>query len=155
MQIIIDTREQDMLSFRKECNPIREKLDVGDYGCKIDGNLLPVSFERKNLSDLFGTLSGGYDRFKKEINRASELGTMLVLAVECPLSEVKKGIKHSSRDPKSLIKQCFTLMVRYKVPCMFFSSRWDMAEYITQVFFAFEREHNEREKSCKKDKRRT
>ena len=153
MQIIIDTREHDMLSFRKECNPIRECLKVGDYSCRIDGNLIPVSFERKNVSDLFGTLSGGYDRFKKEINRSAELGIMLILAVECPLSEVRRGIKHSKRDPSSLIKQCFTLMVRHKVPCMFFSDRRDMAEYITQVFFAFERELNEKEKSSRKTKK--
>lgn len=152
MEIVCDTREQDPLKFRKEYTVIREKLDSGDYGCKINGSLIPVVFERKNIGDLYSTLSGGYERFKREINRATASSTILVLTVECPLTTVTKGYKHSSRSPKSLIKQCFTLMVRHRVPCLFFTDRHEMAEYITQVFLAFEREY---EKDRKTDKRRT
>lgn len=151
MEIIIDTREQDALHFRKEINTVRTKLDVGDYGARINGTLLPVIFERKSVEDLYGTLSGGYERFKEEINRASEAKIILVLAVECPLATVKQGIEHSKRSPDSIIQQCFTIMVRHRVPCMFFSDRRDMAAYITQVFLAFEREYDRAEK----DKGRT
>jgi ERCC4-type nuclease len=143
MQIIIDTREQHELKFRKEFEIVREKLDVGDYGVKVNGEILPLFFERKGLSDLYGTLSSGYGRFKNEINRASKNNSILVLAVEVPLSVVAKGCEHSSRVPSELIQQCFTIMVRYKVPCMFFADRRDMAGYITQVFLALEREYND------------
>ena len=150
MEIIIDTREQDCLHFRKDITVINEKLDIGDYSCRINGNPVPVSFERKNLSDLYGTLSGGYDRFKKEINRASEAKIILVLAVEVPLQEVLKGHDHSTRSPQSLVQQCFTIMVRYKVPCIFFADRRDMAGYITQVFLALEREQNGKDREVKR-----
>ena len=149
--IIIDSREQNPLVFRKEIPTVRRKLDVGDYGFEINGTLLSVIFERKSVEDLFGTLSSGYDRFKDEINRASDAKIILVLAIEVPLSVVKEGIEHSKRSPNSVIQQCFTLMVRHRVPCMFFHDRRDMAAYITQVFLAFEREYDRAEK----DKRRT
>ena len=144
MEIIIDSREQTPLEFC-ECSTVREKLDVGDYGCRVDDKLLPIFFERKSIGDLYGTLSGGYKRFKKEINRASENGVMLILVIEAPLLKVLRGFKHSTRNPKSLIKQCFTLMVRHKVPCIFFKDSKDMAEYITQTFLAIEREYNGKE----------
>ena len=145
MQILIDTREQDALTFNKDIETERVKLNVGDYGCKIGNSLAPLFFERKSLGDLYGTLSGGYKRFKKEINRASVDGVMLVLAVDVSLIRVMKGFKHSKRDPDSLVKQCFTLMIRHKVPCLFFKDSKDMAEYITQTFLAIEREHNEQQ----------
>jgi ERCC4-type nuclease len=151
LEIVIDSREQLPLKFRKEINVIRGCLSVGDYACKINGILMPISFERKNISDLFGTLSGGYERFKHEINRASEAKIILVLAVEVPLCEVLKGHEYSTRSPQSLVQQCFTIMIRYKVPCMFFHDRRDMAGYITQVFLAIEREQNGQ---CFEDKRR-
>ena len=75
---------------------------------------------------------------------------MLILVVDVPLLRVLKGFKHSKRDPESLVKQAFTLMVRHKVPCLFFKDRKDMAEYITQTFLAMEREYNERDKETHK-----
>ena len=43
---------------------------VGDYAWETDsGYILPLTFERKSLGDLFSTLGKGYPRFKKEILR--------------------------------------------------------------------------------------
>lgn len=77
--IIIDTREQKPLDF-PGLKIINKKLDFGDYSSP-DCNF---SIERKSLDDFVGTMSSGFERFKKEIERS----TYLVVLVEASLKEV-------------------------------------------------------------------
>lgn len=79
--IVIDTREQLPLKF-KDLNIISSKLDCGDYAKSIDSK---VVVERKSLSDFYSTLSNGFDRFKREIQRAAEDGVYIVVLTECQL----------------------------------------------------------------------
>jgi hypothetical protein len=78
MKIFVDTREQAPLTW-----PSSEvkKLIVGDY-CPSEEFFSGIFVERKSLYDLAGTLTSGLDRFKREIERAAELGLYLVVVTE-------------------------------------------------------------------------
>jgi hypothetical protein len=82
--IVIDTREQTPLKF-KGLNVISSKLECGDYAKSVSAKLM---VERKSLNDFYSTLSGGLERFKKEIARAKSLGTYVVVLTECKLNTV-------------------------------------------------------------------
>lgn len=77
LEIICDTREQNLLSFG---NIQIEKLNYGDYYCNTGNN--PVFIERKSLIDLVGTISKGYERFKREIDRCSKDNNYLIVVIE-------------------------------------------------------------------------
>jgi hypothetical protein len=79
--ITIDTREQKPIKLLNY-NVISEKLDFGDYSC--DGIL---AVERKSLSDLVSTLSSGFDRFNREIERASLANGYIVVVTECDINK--------------------------------------------------------------------
>lgn len=139
MKFLIDNREQRPLSFNhisiKKIENIT--LSVGDYGAIFsDTHLVPIVFERKSIADLYGTLSKGYDRFKREIERAKEKNIQLIIIVEGTLTKVLHGTKYSMRTPESLIYQLFTLRVRYNIETVFCKDAEDAAEYITQFFIA-------------------
>lgn len=148
MKIIIDTREQLPLKFRrgkhiKEIEHI--KLDYGDYRAVFkDGHIPPFVFERKSMSDLFGTFGKGYPRFKKEIIRAQDKGDVIIIIVEGSLSEVFKGIPHSKRKGSSIVSQLFTLMVRHHIPFVCCTDRKEMVAYITQFYISVGKRYIER-----------
>lgn len=85
--IYIDTREQKQLSFKKlGLKEVVKKLDYGDY-CSDSSIHKHLFFERKGLSDFISTLSGGYDRFCREIERAKENDHYLIILVESPITD--------------------------------------------------------------------
>ena len=142
MKIIVDTREQKPLEF--SVPTVRECLQVGDYSCRFDdGHIPPVVFERKSLNDLYGTFSQGYDRFRREIGRASELNLSIKIIVEGSLRRVLQGTSHSRRTPISLVYQIFTIRVRYGVETIFCNTREEMSEYIYHTFRALEKEYED------------
>lgn len=76
--IIVDTREQKPLFTGS--GTVRRKLLVGDYSTiKLEH---VFSVERKSLQDLYGTITKGHLRFRKEIVRAEANDIELVLVVE-------------------------------------------------------------------------
>lgn len=75
--ITIDTREQKPLKFK--INTISHKLDHGDYSIDNDYKL---AIERKSMTDFISTMSGGYDRFCREIQGAKDCGKKIVVLVE-------------------------------------------------------------------------
>ena len=133
MTIIIDSREQKPLVFG--CDWVRKKLHVGDYGAKFSENHIHSTiFERKGISDLFSTLSTGYFRFRKEIDRAEKSKTRLIIAIEGTEERVLKGCSHSARDPKSILVQLETINRKYGVSAIFFPSRIAMQNYIVDYY---------------------
>ncbi len=77
-KVYVDTREQAPLNFK---DSEIKKLIVGDY--QADGDFFCNLFvERKSLYDLAGTLTSGYDRFCREVERAAQLGVYLVVITE-------------------------------------------------------------------------
>lgn len=72
LQVIIDTREQAPWAF----DPGRVEttigtLRTGDYALAGDGGF---GIERKSLDDFLGTISTGWPRFCRELNRMDEAG---------------------------------------------------------------------------------
>ena len=137
--LIIDTREQSPLIFKATENyeVISEKLDFGDYGFKINNELICV-FERKSALDLFGTLTKGHLRFKDEILRAKQQNVLFFVAIEESYSNIiNKKFEGSFRTKMKgfiLAKIIHTFQLRYGVAFMFFNNREEMRDYIRNTF---------------------
>lgn len=146
MKIIIDTREQAPLTFKhKEVKEaVKGMLKVGDYAVMFGDDVFPVHFERKSLNDLYGTLSQGYTRFRKEIDRAKEMNVRLIIIVEGSLTRVLHGVGYSQRTPESIVYQIFTIYARHGVETVFCNNRDEVAEYITQFFLAHYKQYQEK-----------
>lgn len=145
MKIFTDTREQNTLEFKvggDVSEVVRTKLPYGDYfGGWEDkaGNFVdffPVAFERKSMGDLYGTLTSGMERFKREIERAKEDGFQLIIIVEGCFEEVRQGFKYSKAEGDSILKTLFTLWVKHDVPHIFCNDRKDMVRTILHMFSA-------------------
>ena len=143
--IIEDTDEKKPLKFTKPYIDMvmRHKLNYGDYSCHYDGQVCPIFFERKSISDLFGTLGKGYHRFKKEINRAIDDGNRLVIIVEVSLTDIIKGYKHSSIKGEGIMRTLFTLMTRHHIPFVCCTSRREMALYISEFYYSWIKNRSE------------
>ncbi len=76
--IQIDTREAT--PFNLDCEKIIGKLNCGDYAPYPNPH--SIFIERKSLSDALGTLSAGFDRFRAEMKRASELKCNVIIIIE-------------------------------------------------------------------------
>jgi DNA excision repair protein ERCC-4 len=83
-QIIVDSREQKPFQFEGH-TLIESKLEYGDYSLHPNNKL---AIERKSLSDLYGTLSGGRERFEREIQKAKKLEGYIVVVVESTLNNM-------------------------------------------------------------------
>lgn len=147
MRLKIDTREQLPLEFNDGIfnEIVREGLPVGDYWLELDGKEVPLAFERKGLGDLFGTMTQGYDRFKREMERAKEFGLSLILLIEGSMRQVGKGYQHSQFDGNSMLKKLAMLRVRYDLEYHFFNDRREMARYIEEIFSAVARNYKNEE----------
>ena len=81
MTIIIDTREQRPWAFPPDVNVEIDTLRTGDYALKGDQNF---AIERKSGEDFVGTISTGWCRFVKELNRMDTAKfAAKVVIVEC------------------------------------------------------------------------
>ena len=85
-EITIDRREQRPWSFSPEVAKVRlGTVRTGDYCVTGDGGF---AVERKSLNDFLGTISTGWERFQREINRASVAGFHLPVIVEARFSDI-------------------------------------------------------------------
>lgn len=133
MIILIDSREQKPLKFG--CDWKRKGLKVGDYGALFAPTYqYPVVFERKGIGDLFGSLTFGYDRFRRMFERAAKMDVKVIIAIEGTKEKVLKGYPHSQRDPESVITQLNTIEKKYGIRAIFFPSRIAMAHYISDYY---------------------
>lgn len=133
MIILIDTREQRPLDFG--CDWKKKTLKFGDYGAMFsDTYQHNVVFERKSIGDLYGSLTFGYDRFRRMFERAEKAKFKIIIGIEGTKEKVLKGYPHSQRDPESVIKQLETIHNKYGVVHMFFPSRIAMAHYIVDYY---------------------
>ena len=137
--IFADSREQNPLDFD---NTTRTKgMSFGDYRMANSN----VYIERKSLGDAWGTLSGGIERFEREIIRAKEAGAYLIILVESSFESLEKFptqrqvygkikipiefIHHNIRD----------LLQRYEgIQFLFVKNRDEASRIIQKVFSADE-----------------
>ena len=141
MKIQIDSREQTPLKFVEEegIEVFTHAMAVGDYCCILDdGSTCPVRFERKSIGDLFGTMTNGYERFKREMGRAKTMGIGIAIIVEDSFTDIATGYKYSKFDGRAMIRKCFTLHIKYPdviiYPVIFTNSKQESAAYIKSFY---------------------
>lgn len=134
--LICDTREQKELDI--DMPVVDQKLDVGDYGLagKHDKK---IYIERKSLNDFVGTLSGGFDRFEREIKRAQESGSYLVLLVEADINQVLgfnylPQMRFTKTNPAHIFKNLRDLLHKYdNIQPLFVKDRKTAAEMVIKL----------------------
>lgn len=144
MVIVQDSREQLPLDFSGIDGVEKVEsigLPYGDYTAIVHGKPVPIVFERKGFSDLWGTMTSGYPRFKREIERAKEDSIKLVLIVEGSYSDIWNGFERSEFDGESMLKKLATLYMKYDLEYIFCESRRVMARRIADTFLAVERNY--------------
>ncbi len=148
MKLYVDSREQIPLEFKVDgivTEIIRTKLPYGDYAAGWEDKngqhveFMPLFIERKGFGDLFGTLTSGMERFRKEIARAKEDGISLIIMVEGCFREIVLGTKHSNVEGETILKTLHTLWVKHDVPYILCNDREDMRDTILHMFSAIGR----------------
>lgn len=150
MQILMDTREQNALTFEMiqgvECKS--ECLKEGDYGCRHDdGEMDKTVIERKSKADLFQSFTHNYENEKAKILRAKEKGLHYVLAIESPVSDVLKGcefkkggkVQTLKKTGIAQVRQIMTISRKYGVEVWWCNGRKEMAFMIQEYFLAMKR----------------
>ena len=140
IKIIQDTREQNPLKFKHPhiTEVIVKKLSVGDYGCQYeDGFVVPVYFERKSIGDLWGTMTKGYTRFKKEIDRVKEADVLMFIAIEGSYTKVSKGYRYSKVKGISIHRTLNTIYLKYGIKAMYCTTRVEMAAQIAEFYSSY------------------
>jgi hypothetical protein len=89
LEILIDTREQQPLTFK---NSILQKLDFGDYTAA--GEMYSRTYiDRKSETDFKSTMTVGYDRFCNEMDRCVSFDSFMYIVVE---SSIEKIIRNNN-----------------------------------------------------------
>ncbi len=87
IKILIDTREQQPLKFK---NSMSMKLDFGDYA--VGAPHYDYTYvDRKSESDFKGTMSTGFKRFNRELERAKEFDAYIFIVVESSIDAIIKN----------------------------------------------------------------
>lgn len=141
-EIIIDSREQKPLIFKGLENKTSvHKINAGDYKLSNQDQSNVVYFERKALADLIGTLGAGFDRFRREIERAAKENIHLIIMVESSFNDLlsfpylpqTRFIK--SISPDFITHQMRDLMQDYPhIQFLFCDGRPHVVESMIKVF---------------------
>jgi ERCC4-type nuclease len=112
--IVVDTREQTPLSF--SFPTITGTLPTADYS--VAGLEEDFAVERKSLPDLFGSLTSGRERFRRELQRllAYPFRRLLVIGSE---QEIAMGMSRARGvNPKAVLHSLYAIEAR-GVPVVF------------------------------------
>ena len=108
-----DTREQMLLNFG-ETEMVESKLNFGDYTALNEPFFCNIFFERKSLPDLWGTISKGYKRFQKELDRAQEQNGYMIVVVDASFAEAENNnTKFSKATPAFIFNRIRDLLQYY------------------------------------------
>jgi len=140
--IIVDTREQKPLwkASTKSQPTVVAKLDTGDYS--ILGCSKEISIEYKAPGDIFGTLTVGHARFKRELERAKSLDyfAIVISATYTSIRDKKFEGGHYITKMKGLLitKILATLEVKYPwVRVHYVVDRREAKSLIKELFDAY------------------
>ena len=144
-KIFIDTREQRPLKFSRGVE-IR-KLDYGDYAFSSSMATCDCYIERKGLSDFIGTLSGGYERFVKEITRAQENEANLIILIESKFTNAlyfneqrksynkERVFKNVKATPEFIFHRVRSLTQKYPhIQFLFVNGRREASRVMEKIF---------------------
>ncbi len=134
--ILVDTRENTKLNFNH--NIIVKKLDYGDYCCSVNPQNLFI--ERKSLSDLCGTISGGNERFRRELDRAKKDNGFILVIIEEKYSHLSSfnylpHMKKVQASPEFILKQIRDILNNYNnVQFLCVDGRAESVKVIEKIF---------------------
>jgi len=144
-KIFIDTREQKPLRFSRGVEV--RKLNYGDYAFSSKQATCNCYIERKGLSDFVGTLSGGYERFIKEIERAKEDNAYLVVLIESKFNNAlhfneqrksynkEKVFKNVKATPEFVFHRVRSLSQKYPhIQFLFVNGRKEASRVVEKIF---------------------
>lgn len=121
---------------------VDKKLDSGDYS--ILGMEHRVSTERKELGDLFQSLSRGRARFIREISRLNELEYSAVVVESEWYDMMMSPPPRSRMSPASVNGSIIALQIRYpKVHWWFLSDRYTASKMVFKILNKFWETNNE------------
>lgn len=137
LTLLVDTREQDTLSFRRRVKEVglpweRCKLDFGDYSMRVEleggqeVDFSPaVAIERKmSLDELCQCYGRGRKRFQREFLRAKKAGAKLYLLIENGSWEKALSGEYRSRmQPQALTASLTAWLARYDCQVIFCQSK--------------------------------
>lgn len=133
MIIACDTREQKPLPFAtfRGVEEERYKLDAGDYSIK--GYETAITFERKSIPDLVGTLIQGHDRFLRELERMQNYDEKYLLIEHDPTTLYDYCFRHGWQTKvNTIISSLLAYACHYHLRIRFCKDRRDMASYIVR-----------------------
>lgn len=137
--IICDTREQKPIKI-KDYNTIVGTLNIGDYGLQGE-NDLGIYIERKSLQDFVSTLSGGLERFGRELERAREINAYVIMMVESNLNDALcfnylPQMRWGKAQPSFVFKNLRDLLNKYPLnfQVLFVEGRKDFAIKMIKIF---------------------
>ena len=143
LEIIVDTRERYAWKFStQQATTIREALSVGDYGVKVDDELIAV-VERKSLADFAGSLTSG--KLEYRLADLEQIARAVVL-VEDRYSAVFK-LQHVR--PSVVADMLVECQVRHpSVPIIFAETRALAQEWAYRFFGAAVRDRQQADESA-------
>lgn len=134
--ILCDTREQSVLNFD---NIQIQKLDYGDYTIENNNK---ICIERKSLVDFCGTLSQGFDRFCRELDRCKNDSGYLIIMVEEKLQNLGalQFLPHTKRVKATsdfIQHQARRILDLYPLNCqiVFVDGRKIAVDFIKKIFY--------------------
>lgn len=141
VKIMIDTRERKPLEFKKSTSL---KLDFGDYAVG-DPYYNYTYVDRKDESDFKSTLTTGFERFKRELDRAKHFDAFLFVVVEGSIeSIINNNILFGSRSNLSFIWHNMRVISHeYAGRCQFIFTGKNGKNLFDQLDSDFYNEYNE------------
>ena len=136
MKLIIDTREQNLLTFTR-FESERGTLQSGDYSIK--GLEHRFTIERKSIADLVGSLTTGRDRFERELHRLRgfDFARLLIVGTE---ADIVNHRYRSKASPKAILHSLYAFEARYGIPAAWGGSEERSAALVERWAFWYARE---------------
>lgn len=138
--IYCDSREKDLVEF-STIKPLIKKLDYGDYAFSNNEWTNNTYIERKSIADFIGTLSIGFKRFIKEIERSKSNNSTLIILVEGNLSDVldyrnKRIVNYKIRIPPEVIFNNVRKLIQAypNIQFLFIDNHQQSGEIIERIF---------------------
>ena len=117
MTIIVDTRESMPWVFPEHlAKTVRGTLKAGDYALMND---YQFAIERKSATDFVGTVSTGWERFLREIERMKDYPAKVILVEASFADIINHNYGHPSVSPSFVCKRIAELVMLGV--CVFFA----------------------------------
>jgi len=117
VDVFVDTRETKPLVFK---NSKTMKLDFGDYSLTAK-DYTHTHVERKSWEDFALTVTGGYKRFLRELERCKRSGCYMFIVVETNLNNVEKknNFAYKRVNLNYVFHQMREIEIKYQDVCQF------------------------------------